>query len=41
MDTIVKDIFVEGTEKKMFVNSYITETITMLQDIHSYFGPVS
>ena len=33
MDTTGKDIFVEGTEKKMSVNSYIKETITMLQDM--------
>jgi hypothetical protein len=33
MDTIGKDIFVEGTEKKMSVTSYIIETITMLQDM--------
>lgn len=33
MDTIGKDIFVEGTEQKMSVTSYIKETITMLQDM--------
>lgn len=33
MDAIGKDIFVEGTEQKMSVNSYIKETITMLQDM--------
>jgi hypothetical protein len=38
MDTTGKDIFVEGTEKRMSFNSYIKETITMLHSRHANNG---